>query len=174
MSPDSPTITPHSGHLWQSFLLLEIRVAADPLAVGFQDFMAFPGGDALPGDGRLGEVPEAALQVARVVFHVAEHIGDGVALDFVGVDRFAVFQVDADDIGVAKQVVQVAEGLLVGADEEDADVVVLVGLGGRAAGARWATSSRSMKRSILPSQSQVMSASDGAVAWAFRRAGGSA
>ena len=77
----------------------------------------------------------------------------------MGVDRLAVLEVDADDVGVAEQVVQVAEGFLIGTDEEDADVVGFVRASARGAAGRLATSSRSMKRSILPSQSQVMSAS---------------
>ena len=60
-------------------------------------------------------------------------------------------------VGVAEQVVQVAEDLLVGADEEDAEVVVLAGE--RVQLEHVLDVAAIDEVSILPSESQVMSAS---------------
>ena len=60
-------------------------------------------------------------------------------------------------VGVAEQVVQVAEDLLVGADQEDADVVGLRRSQGCSSSTSF-TSCVSMNWSILPSLSQVRSA----------------
>ena len=67
-----------------------------------------------------------ASSVSGVELHVVEHLADGVALD----DRLehhlaVVVQADVHGVGVAEQVVQVAEDLLVGADQERAQVVRL-------------------------------------------------
>jgi hypothetical protein len=60
---------------------------------------------------------------------VREHIGDGITFDLVGELQYAGFvDAHADDVGVAEEVVEVAEGFLIGPDEEDADDVVLVRL----------------------------------------------
>src|SRR6185295_9035438 len=69
---------------------------------------------------------EGRVELARVVLHVAEHGARGVALDDL-LDPPAVLVVEADvrDMGVAEEVVQVAEGLLVGADQERPEEVFL-------------------------------------------------
>ena len=45
----------------------------------------------------------------------------------MGVDGFAFFEMDADDIGIPEEVVEVAEGFLIGTDEENSDVIRFVG-----------------------------------------------
>ena len=74
---------------------------------------------------------------------VVEHLGHGVAVDQVG-DLVALLgQPDVHGVGVAEQVVQVAQDLLVGAGEEDAEDV---GLALAAPGAARATASPSARR----------------------------
>ena len=86
-----------------------------------------------------------------------QHLADRVALDDrVEVDLAVVVEADVDRVGVAEQVVQVAEDLLVGAEQERAEVVGLAVVAG-AARSVLRTSRRSMNWSILPSESQVMS-----------------
>ena len=65
--------------------------------------------------------------LVAVVLYVLEDAADGVALDN-RVDLVVGLAVEGDmhGVGVAEQVVHVAEDLLVGADQEKADVVVLV------------------------------------------------
>lgn len=106
----------------------EIGVTAHASFERIDDFTAFAGRDAVAVDGAFGELAEAAEHVFGLVLAVGEDFGDGITFDFLGVLEFAVFDADGDDVGVAEEIVEVAEGLLVGADEEDADDVVFVGI----------------------------------------------
>lgn len=106
----------------------EIRVSAEAVAVEIHDFLALLGRDAAIVDGFFREVAELGDEFLGVELHVGEHVGDGVAFDLVGIDGLAFLKVDADDVGVAEEVVEVAEGFLVGADEEDAEVIGFVRL----------------------------------------------
>ena len=65
-------------------------------------------------------------QLVGVELHVLQHLADRVALDHL-VDRplAVVVDRDVDGVRVAEQVVQVAEDLLVRADEERGDEVVV-------------------------------------------------
>ena len=61
-----------------------------------------------------------------VELHVVEHLAHRVALDDrVEHDVAVVVEADVHGVGVAEQVVQVAEDFLVGADQEHAEVVRL-------------------------------------------------
>lgn len=111
-----------------SRLGFEVGVTAHAGFEGVHDFAAFAGGDAVAVDGAFGELTEAAEHVFGLVFAVGEDFGDGVAFDFLGVFEFAVLDADGDDVGVAEEVVEVTEGFLIGADEEDADDVVFAGV----------------------------------------------
>ena len=63
-----------------------------------------------------------------------------------------------DEIGIAEKVVEIAQGLLIGTDEKDRKVILLAARAVRAPAAPGQLSSNgSMKRLILPSESQVMS-----------------
>ena len=66
-------------------------------------------------------------QLLGVELDVVEHLADGVALDRPRrvLALAVVVEADVDGVGVAEEVVQVAEDLLVGADEERAEVVRL-------------------------------------------------
>ena len=93
-----------------------------------------------------------------VELDVVQHLGHGVAVHQVG-DLVALLgQPDVHGVGVAEQVVQVAQDLLVGAGQEDAEDVGL-------ALANGCSSSDGLpfrppaNRSITPSESQVMSCS---------------
>ena len=79
----------------------EVGVSGEAGAVDVEDFAAFLGGDAAVGDGFFGEGAEFCDEFLGVVFDVGEDVGDGVSFDFVGVDGFAFFEVDADDVGVS-------------------------------------------------------------------------
>ena len=65
-----------------------------------EDFAALFGGDAAVVDGFFGEAAELGDEFLGVELDVAEDVGDGVSLDFVGVNGFAFLKVDADDVGV--------------------------------------------------------------------------
>ena len=70
---------------------------------------------------RYRRVPEQRLGVE---LHVVEHLAHRVALDERVEPRAAVLvEADVHGVGVAEQVVEVAEDLLIGADEEHAEVV---------------------------------------------------
>src|SRR5688572_7993424 len=105
---------------------LKIRVAAEARLVGAQERARLLEGHALGPDGLLGRASYAGDEVLGLVAHVLEHRGHRVpghdVVDLVA----ALAERDDDGVGVAEEVVQVAQDLLVGADEEDAEVVVLV------------------------------------------------
>ena len=101
---------------------LEVSVPPQTRLEDIHDLAAFGGGDALGGHGVFGEVAEAGDHVLRLVFDVGEHFGHAVAFELAVFD-LAVFDVDRDDVGIAEEVVQIAEGFLVGTDEEDAEHV---------------------------------------------------
>ena len=66
-------------------LALEIGITGEAFAVEVEDFAAFLGGDAAVGDGLFGEVAEFRDEFLGVEFDVGEDVGDGIALDLVGV-----------------------------------------------------------------------------------------
>ena len=78
----------------------EVSITGKPLAIEVENFAALLGRDAPIGDGFLGEVAEFGDEFLGIVFDVGEHVGHGVAFDFVGIDRLALFKVHADDIGI--------------------------------------------------------------------------
>src|SRR3712207_7658191 len=58
-------------------------------------------------------------QLVRGILDVGQHLAHGVALDdVVHVDAALLIQADVDRVGVAEQVVQVAEDLLVGPQQD--------------------------------------------------------
>ena len=64
------------------------------------------------------QLPEQHLGIE---LDVVQHLADGVALDQrIEAGAAVVVEADVDGVGVAEQVVQVAEDLLIGADEEHA------------------------------------------------------
>src|SRR5438477_374257 len=65
--------------------------------------------------------PEGGEQVGAVELHVVEHLGDGVPMHQVGHLVALVGEPDVDGVGVAEEVVQVAQDLLVGTGEKDAE-----------------------------------------------------
>ena len=114
-------------------LLAEVGVGLEVPAVIFVDGLGFFGVDAFGGGWVVGEGAEAAEEVAGDVFEVGEDLGGGIALELTAVADFAAFDADGDDAGIAEEIVEVSEGFLVSADEEDAHhvgVIVLEGVEG--------------------------------------------
>ena len=65
-------------------------------------------------------------QRIRLELHVVQHLANRVAFDHGVEHHFARFvQPDMDRVGIAEQIVQVAENLLIGAQQERAQVIVL-------------------------------------------------
>ena len=113
-----------------------------------------------PSSSAALDVPaQARQQVVLEVLDVGEHLLDAVAAHDVRQARApGVVEVDVHDVRVAEQVVQVAQDLLVGADQEEARGSRARPFCSGCSSSVRLTSRRSMKRSILPSESQVMSA----------------
>jgi hypothetical protein len=79
-------------------------------------------------DGNFDRVVQLAHEGIGIELHIVQHFADRVALD----DRFQYHvplrtEADMHSVRVAEQVVQVAENLLVRADEEHAEVVRFAG-----------------------------------------------
>ena len=70
------------------------------------------------------DAAHARDEVLLVVLHVGEHLGHRVALDHVLDAVVVAVDPDVHGVGVAEEVVQVAQDLLVGADQEGGDQVL--------------------------------------------------
>ena len=82
--------------------------------------------DALLAHGEFHIFAELVEQRLDVVLNVIENFTNGVALDHCLEHHFARFvERDVDGVGVAEQIVQVAEDLLIGADQKRAENVRL-------------------------------------------------
>jgi hypothetical protein len=78
----------------------------------------------LAAHGLLGEAAHARHQILARVADVLEHVGHGVAGDHVfDLVAAARRQRHVHGVGVAEEVVQIAQDFLVGAGQEDAQVV---------------------------------------------------
>src|SRR5256714_1432321 len=106
---------------------LQIRVAVELALVEALEGLALRECHAPVADGALAVARQRRVQLRDVVLHVFEHLVGRVALDDL-FDPPAAFIVQAHvhHVGVAKEIVQVAERLLVGADQERRQVVPLV------------------------------------------------
>ena len=105
-------------------MLFEIGVAVEAGAVVGDKLLAFLYGDAFFLHRLADPGFEAAYEPLRVVLHIFEHVGHGFAVDGL-VDAVALgIHADMDGVGVAEEVVHVAQDFLVGTHEEHADVVV--------------------------------------------------
>ena len=106
--------------------LFHVRVAFQPRLVEVQQLPRFLERDLARADGALDVLAHAGGQLVGRVLHVVQHLADRVALDDgVEVDLAVLVEADVDRVGVAEEVVQVAEDLLVGAEQERAEVVGL-------------------------------------------------
>ena len=106
--------------------LRQIGVSAKALGVELEQAGALGSIESLVSDRISDRHLNSFLQFLRAELNVAEHIGDGVALDD-RVNPSLTVGVDAHmgRVGVAEQIVQVAERFLVSADEEQAQVIGL-------------------------------------------------
>ena len=103
-------------------ITLQIRVPLEPGHVVGDEAVRLLPGEVL---GRAHLAAERRQQIGRAELHVVQHLGHRVAVDQVG-DLVALLgQPDVHRVGVAEQVVQVAEDLLVRAGEKDAEDVRL-------------------------------------------------
>ena len=104
----------------------QVGVLLEPLQVALAEARRLLDGDLAAAQGGFRGLADLLDQVLAVVLDVVEHVLDGLALDHV-VDVVAAVLVHAHvhGVGVAEQVVEVAEDLLVGAHQEDAEVVRL-------------------------------------------------
>ena len=103
--------------------LFEVGVAIEAGTIGGDELFAFFDGDFLLVDGFGHPRFEAAHESLGVILHILEYIGHGFAVDRL-VDGISVgIDGDMHRIGVAEEVVHVAENLLVGTYEENTDVI---------------------------------------------------
>src|SRR5262245_49556210 len=100
-------------------ILLQISVSREPLLVAPQELLGLLEAHALGPQGALRRPAHPRHQVVAVVAHVAQHVGDRIAahhaLDLVvllGIERHV------DGVGVAEEVVEIAQDLLISADQK--------------------------------------------------------
>src|SRR5262245_5695718 len=80
-------------------VLLQISVSRQPFLIAPQQGLRLLEGHALGPQGRLGGPPHLGHQLAAVVAHVAQHVGDRVAVDHA-FDAVVVLLVERDVDGV--------------------------------------------------------------------------
>ena len=103
--------------------LFEVGVAVETGTIGGDELFAFFDSNFLFVDGFGHPRFEATHQSLGVILHILEHIGHRFAVDRL-VDGISVgIDGDMHRIGVAEEIVHVAENLLVGTYEENADVI---------------------------------------------------
>ncbi len=111
--------------------LLEIRVSLQALFVELKETAGFFVADTLFSHSEFDVFAEGIQQRLRVVLDVVQHFANGVALDDgIENDVAVVVETDVDGVGVAEKVVQIAEDLLISAEEERAQNVATVVLEG--------------------------------------------
>src|SRR5258706_4608585 len=114
------------GDADRRLLALEVGVARQTLFVGPEDVARLVQRDLSRPQRRFRRAAQALHEVVALVAHVAEHLRDRVALlDVIDEIAAALSESDLHVVGVAEEVVQVSEDLLVGPHEEDAQVVFL-------------------------------------------------
>ena len=111
---------------WKT-LLPQIRVSQQCLVQQFDEVAALLDGDLLQSYALLKIVPHPFQNLRTLVLDVLQGLPGGVAVDD-RIDHIAGLLVEGDmhGIGIAEQVVQISQDLLVGADQKETDVVVLV------------------------------------------------
>ena len=107
-------------------LPLEVRIAAQTVFERLQDFVTLRRRDALLAHGTLGGFSEILKDAPGIVFHIVEDVGHGVA-PYLADELVGAVLADADghDVGVPEQVVQVAEGFLIRAHKEHAEIIFI-------------------------------------------------
>ena len=108
-----------------AIILFKVSVAIQARAVVGDELLALLGGYFALLDGLADPCFETAHKALGVVLHILEHISHGFTINGL-VDAVTIF-VDGDvhGVGVAEEVVHVAQNLLVGSYKEHANVVVL-------------------------------------------------
>ena len=102
----------------------EIGVVRESLVVTLSQQCGFLEGDVTPAERLLRHLADPLRQDAAVVLDVGEDLGDAVPFDevFDGIPLVPV-QSDMDRVGIAEKVVEVAQDLLIGTDEEDGEKI---------------------------------------------------
>ena len=107
-------------------LSFKIGIAAQTVFETLEDGVTVAGGDAFFTHGAFGRTAQIIEDAARVVFHIAQDIGHGVAADLAHIFVAAVLAAaDGDHIGIAHEVMEVAQGLLIRSHEEGSEVILL-------------------------------------------------
>ena len=111
--------------------LFVIGVAVDRVAIGAHQGFAVLGFQSTGRDRLVHHFAEGGDTVVGVELDIGQDLTDRVALLLVQQVKPAICaQVDGDDVGVAEQVVQIAECFLIGTNKEDAhEILIFLGQG---------------------------------------------
>jgi hypothetical protein len=102
----------------------QVRVPLQPIVVILQQALALAHRQSALLARGFDVKPHRTLQVGDVILHVLQHFFDGVALDdFVDFPLAVLVDGNVHRVRVAQQVVQVAQNLLVRAEQKNAQVV---------------------------------------------------
>lgn len=104
---------------------LVVGIAIQAGAVGFERLASLAGRDEPLLHGLFSQGAEASHEVTAIILHIGKDIGHAVALFLLRIDRAAVFQMHAHHVRIAKQVVDVAQRLLISTHQEHGHIVIL-------------------------------------------------
>ena len=104
--------------------LFQISRAVEAGAIVREELTAFLGGNLSLFHSTFHPRLKAPQQAFGVILHVFQHVGYRLAVDGLVNGICLVVHGDMHRIGIAEEVVHVAEDLLVGSHEEHTDVVV--------------------------------------------------
>src|ERR1035441_2149160 len=113
---------------WARQLEAQVGVFLQPALVIVEEAHGFGGFHAVGLDGLVNLSLHLPLQLVLVVLDGSEALDDGVALDDlfdIVAGGFVRFEEDVDLVDAAEQVVQVTHDVLVGAHQEEAEVIWL-------------------------------------------------
>ena len=107
-------------------ILFQIGISVESRAVCAEEFLSLLKAD-FPLLHALGNpCLQLPYEFLGIILHVVKHLLNGLAIDNLVDVVFAVLDRDVYGIGVAEEVVHVAENFLICSDEEHSKVVVLV------------------------------------------------
>ena len=105
---------------------MKISVSEETIAISAQEFLAFIERN-LAFLHTLGyPLLQLADELLRIVLYVIQYLLYGLAIEYLVDAIFAVLYRDVGSIGVAEEIVHVAQNLLVGTNEEYTEIIWLV------------------------------------------------
>src|SRR5262245_32352830 len=106
--------------------LFQISISAEACLIEVEQLPRFLNSDVIGANRSLDVLAQLIEQLLRVVLHVRQDLAHGVSLDdTVEHNLAALVERDVHRVGVAEEIVQVAEDFLIGAQEKRPEIIRL-------------------------------------------------